>query len=263
MSATHERARTTGAPADPVLSAEGLTVRFGGKTALADVSIEIPRGSTVSIIGPAGSGKTTLLRSFNRMNEVIPGASHAGTVRFAGRDLHSAAMDPAEVRRRIGMVFEDAALFPGSVFDNLAFGLHARGEEGDLHGIAEIALQAAGLWSEGGEILETRASDLSTEERRRMCIARTLALKPDVLLVDEPTSTLDPAAAARVESLIHTLRGDYTIVLATCDHMQAGRLSDLTAYLDSGRLLEYGPTQTLFTNPRNPRTEFYLTGRLQ
>lgn len=263
MSAPDEGVRTDGAQAVPVLSADGLTVRFGEKTALADVSIEIPRGATVSIIGPAGSGKTTLLRSFNRMNEVVPGANHAGTVRFAGRDLHSTAMDPAEVRRRVGMVFEDAAPFPGTVFDNLAFGLRARGEEGDLHGIAEVALQAAGLWSDGAEILETRARALSAEGRRRMSIARTLALKPDVLLVDEPTATLDPAAAARVESLIHALREDYTIVLATCDHMQAGRLSDLTAYLDSGKLVEYGPTQTLFTNPRNPRTEHYLTGRMQ
>lgn len=263
MTAPDEGVRTTGARDLPALSAEGLTVHFGGKPALSGVSIEIPRGSIVSVIGRAGSGKTTLLRSFNRMNELIPGATVAGTVRFAGRDLYGAAMDPAEIRRRIGMVFEDATVFPGSVFDNLAFGLRAQGEEGDLHGLAEVALQAVGLWSEGAEILETPAHDLPTEERRRMCIARTLALRPDVLLVDEPTSTLDPAAAARVESLIHALRADYTIVLATCDHMQAGRLSDLTAYLDSGELVEYGPTQTLFTNPRDPRTEFYLTGRMQ
>ncbi len=247
----------------PVLAAEGLTVHFGGQPALSDVSIEIPRGSIVSVIGRAGSGKTTLLRSFNRMNELIPDATVAGTIRFAGRDLYGAAMDPAEVRRRVGLVFEDAALFPGSVFDNLAFGLRAQGEEGDLHGLAEVALQAVGLWSRGVEILETPAHDLSTDERRRMCIARTLALKPDVLLVDEPTSALDPAAAARVESLIHALRADCTIVFATSDHTQAGRLSDLTAYLDSGELVEYGPTQTLFTNPRDPRTEFYLTGRMQ
>lgn len=263
MSAPDEGVRTTGARAVPVLAAEGLTVRFGERTALSDVSIEIPHGSTVSIIGPAGSGKTTLLRSFNRMNELIPDASVAGTVRYAGRDLHGVAMDPARIRRRIGMVFDDATVFPGSVFDNLAFGLRAQGEEGDLHGLAEVALQAVGLWAEGAEILETRARDLSAEERRRMYIARTLALKPDVLLVDEPTSTLDPAAAARVESLLHALREDHTIVFATCDHMQAGRLSDLTAYLDSGKLVEYGPTQTLFTNPGNPRTEFYLTGRMQ
>lgn len=263
MSALDEGVRTIAAHDVPLLSAEGLTVRFGEESALLDVSIEIPRGSIVAIIGPAGAGKTTLLRSFNRMNELIPRATVAGTVRFAGRDLYGATMDPAEIRRRIGLVFEDAAVFPGSVFDNLAFGLRAQGEEGDLHGLGEAALQAVGLWSEGAEILEAPAHDLSTEQRRRMCIARTLALKPDVLLVDEPTSTLDPAAAARIESLLHALRDDYTIVFATCDHMQAGRLSDLTAYLDSGELLEYGPTQTLFTNPRNPRTEFYLTGRLQ
>lgn len=263
MSVPDAGARAAGAQAVPVLSARGLTVQFGEESALTDVSIEVPRGSVVSVIGPAGSGKTTLLRSFNRMNELIPGATVAGTVRFAGRDLYGVDMDPAEIRRRIGMVFEDAALFPGSVFDNLAFGLHAQGEEGDLHGLAEVALQAVGLWSEGAEILDTPAHDLSTEQRRRMCIARTLALKPDVLLVDEPTATLDPAAAARVESLIHALREDCTVVFATRDHMQAGRLSDLTAYLDSGTLMEYGPTQTLFTNPRNPRTELYLTGRLQ
>lgn len=263
MTAPDDGVRASGARDVPALSAEGLTVHFGGEPALSEVSIEIPPGSIVSIIGRAGSGKTTLLRSFNRMNELVPGAIVAGTVRFAGRDLYAAGTDPAEIRRRIGMVFEDAALFPGSVFDNLAFGLRAQGEEGDLHGLAEMALQAVGLWSEGAEILETPARDLSTEQRRRMCIARTLALKPDVLLVDEPTSTLDPAAAVRVESLIHALREDCTIVFATCDHMQAGRLSDLTAYLDSGELVEYGPTQRLFTNPRNPRTEFYLTGRIQ
>lgn len=263
MTAPDEGVRTTGARDVPVLSARGLTVHFGETPALSDLSIEIPRGSVVSILGRAGSGKTTLLRSFNRMNELIPDATVAGAVRFTGRDIYGATVDPSEIRRRIGLVFEDATLFPGSVFDNLAFGLRAQGEEGDLHGLAEVALQAVGLWSRGAEILETPAHSLSTEERRRMCIARTLALKPDVLLVDEPTSTLDPAAAARVESLIHALRARYTIVLATCDHTQAGRLSDLTAYLDSGELVEYGPTQAVFTNPRDPRTEFYLTGRMQ
>ena len=263
MSATHQGTRTVRNQAAPALSAEGLTVRFGERPALSDVSIEIQRGSVVSIIGPAGSGKTTLLRSFNRMNEMIPGASIAGTVRFGGRDLHAAAVDPADIRRRIGMVFEDAALFPGSVFDNLAFGLRSQGVEGDLHGLAEAALRTVGLWSEGAATLETPAHELSTEQRRRMCIARTLALKPEVLLVDEPTASLDPVAATRVESLIHALREDCTIVFATCDHMQAGRLADMTAYLDSGRLIEYAPTQTLFTNPQNRRTEFYLTGRVE
>ena len=249
-------------PAPPMLSTEDLTVRFGGRRALSDVTMEIPGGRVVSIIGPAGSGKTTLLRSFNRMNELIPGASTSGTVRFGGVDLYGESVDPAEVRRRIGMVFQRATLFPKSVFDNVAFGLRAKGVEGDLHGLAEEALTAVGLWSEGAEVLETRALDLSVGKQRRLAIARTLALKPDVLLVDEPTAALDPAAAARVESIIHSLRQDYTIVLATSDHTQAGRLSDLTAYLDSGRLMEYGATQKLFTNPRNERTESYLTGRL-
>lgn len=263
MSASDQGVRSVQDRPVPVLSAEGLTVRFGGRPVLSEISIEVPHGSIVSIIGPASSGKTTLLRSFNRMNELIPEASMEGTVRFSGKDVHAWDVNPAEIRRRIGMVFEDATLFPGSVFDNLAFGLRTQGVEGDLHGLAEVALEAVGLWSEGAEILETPAHVLSTEDRRRMCIARTLALKPDVLLVDEPTATLDPAAATRVESLIHALREDYTIVFATCDHMQAGRLSDMTAYLDSGRLMEYAPTQALFTNPQNRRTEFYLTGRLQ
>ena len=262
MSATNRGMRTAEDRAVPALSAEGLTVRFGGDVALADISLDIPRGAVVSVIGPAGSGKTTLLRSFNRMNELIPEAGIEGTVRFGGRDLHAPAMDPAELRRRIGMVFEDATLFPGSVFDNLAFGLRSQGVEDDLHRLAEVALRAVGLWSDGAETLETPSRHLSTEQRRRMCIARTLALEPDVLLVDEPTASLDPTAAARVESLIHALRADYTIVIATCDHMQAGRLSDMTAYLDSRRLIEYGPTQALFTNPRDRRTESYLTGRL-
>lgn len=249
-------------PALPVLSTRQLTVCFGGKPALKDVTIEIPRGRVVSIIGPAGSGKTTLLRSFNRMNELVSGASTAGRVHFKGIDLYADGVNPAEVRRKIGMVFREATLFPKSVFDNVAFGLRAKGVEGDLHGVAEKALTAVGLWSEGAEVLEARALDLAAGVQRRLSIARTLALKPEILLLDEPTAALDPAAAAGVESIIHALRHEYTIVLATSDHAQAGRLSDLTGYLDSGRLVEYGATQELFTNPRNERTESYLTGRL-
>ena len=246
----------------PVLSTESLTVWFGERRALTDVTIEIPRAQVVSIIGPTGSGKTTLLRSFNRMNELIPGANTEGTVRFGGIDLYDEAVDPVEVRRRIGMVFQQAMLFPGSVFDNVAFGLRAKGVEGDLHGLAEEVLTKVGLWSRGAEVLESRALDLSAGEQRLLAIARALALKPDVLLLDEPAAALDPTAAASVESVIHVLRQNHTIVLATSDHSQAGRLSDLTAYLDSGRLMEYGATLELFTNPRSERTESYLTGRL-
>ena len=246
----------------PVLATEGLTVRFGERRALTDVTMEIPHGRVVSIIGATGSGKTTLLRSFNRMNELVPGASTAGTVRFGGVDLYDESVDPAAVRRRIGMVFRQARPFPGSVFDNVAFGLRAKGVEGDLHGLAEEALTTVGLWSDGAEILEGRALDLSAGEQRLLALARALALKPDVLMLDEPTATLDPAAAASVESVIHVLRQHRTVLLATSDQSQAGRLSDLTAYLDSGRLMEYGATLDLFTNPRSERTESYLTGRL-
>lgn len=246
----------------PVLAAEDLTVRFGRRTALAGVTLAIPRGRVVSVIGPSGGGKTTLLRAFNRMNELIPGAVTTGTVRFNGVDLHGDEVDPVEVRRRIGMVFQQATLFPRSVFDNVAFGPRAGGYDGDLLELAEEVLDAAGLWPEVAEDLDRPAMQLSAGQRQRLCIARALALKPEVLLLDEPTSALDPAATARIESLIHSLRGDYAIVLATHGRRQAARLSDFTAYLAGGELIEYGPTEALFTNPRDPRTESYLTGRI-
>ena len=246
----------------PALSAERLSVRFGSRTALADVSLAIPSGRIISIIGPSGSGKTALLRSFNRMNELTPGARTTGTVRFNGVDLHGEGIDPVEVRRRIGMVFQQATLFPKSVFDNVAFGPRASGFTGDVHVLAEEVLTSAGLWAEVAEDLDAPALELSAGQQQRLCIARTLALKPDVILMDEPASALDPPATARIESLIHSLKADYTIVIATHDLRQAARVSDLTAYLDQGELLEYGPTETVFTNPRRRRTESYVTGRI-
>ncbi len=248
-------------PAASVLIAESLTVRFGRRTALANITLAIPEGRVVSVIGSPGAGKTTLLRSFNRMNELVPRASISGTVRFRGADLHDPAVDPVEIRRRIGMVFAEAALFPKSVFDNVVFGLRAQGAEDDLHGCAEEALMRVGLQAADTGILETPALDLSARDRRRLCMARALALEPAVLLLDEPTRHLDPAAAATIESLIRTLSDACTIVVATCEPALAGRISDLTAHLDGGQLLEYRPTRELFTNPRNPHTEAYLTGR--
>ncbi len=246
----------------PVLAAEDLTVRFGRRTALANVTLSVPRGRVVSLIGPSGGGKTTLLRAFNRMNELVPGVATTGTVRFDGVDLHGDEVDPVEVRRRIGMVFQQATLFPRSIFENVAFGPRASGYTGDLQELAEELLAAVGLWSEVAEDLDRPAMQLSAGQQQRLCIARTLALRPEVLLLDEPTSALDPAATARIESLIHSLRQDYTIVLATHGRRQAARLSDLTAYLAGGELIEYGPTETLFTTPRDRRTESYLTGRI-
>ena len=252
------------APTDaPVLTAEGLSVRFGRRVALRDISLAIPRGRIVSIIGPSGCGKTTLLRCFNRMNELASGARTSGAVHFAGMDLYGPDIDPVEVRRRIGMVFQQTTPFPKSVFDNIAFGPRASGFTGDLQGLVEEVLTSVGLWSEVADDLDTPALELSAGQKQRLCIARTLALKPDVLLLDEPTSALDPEATARIESIIRALSPRYTIVIATYNRWQAARLSDLTAFLDRGELLEYGLTETLFTNPREARTESYLTGRTQ
>ncbi|MDE2763764.1 MAG: phosphate ABC transporter ATP-binding protein [Gemmatimonadota bacterium] len=255
-------APSTRTEAPPVLAAEDLSVRFGPKTALTGVTLPVARGRVVSIIGPSASGKTTLLRAFNRLNELTPGVVTTGTVRFNGVDIHDEGVDPVEVRRRVGMVFQQATLFPKSVFDNVAFGPRASGYAGDLQELAEEVLTAVDLWSGAAGDLDAPALTLSAGQQQRLCIARTLALKPEVLLLDEPTSALDPAATARIESLIHALKRDYTVVLATHGRRQAARLSDMTAYLAGGELVEYGPTESLFTNPRDPRTESYLTGRI-
>lgn len=247
----------------PVLSTTDLSVRFGDRRAISNVSLDIPRGRIVALIGASGSGKTTLLRSFNRMNELTHGAATTGSVRFGGAELYDPAVDPVEVRRRIGIVLQDTALFPGSIFSNIAFGPRSRGFEGDLHALAEEVLAAVGLWIEVGGDIDLPASTLSAGQRRRLCVARTLAVRPRVLLMDEPASALDPPATARIESLIQSLAGDLAIVLATNDLRLAARVSHLAAYLDRGRLVEYGPTETVFTNPRSERTESYLTGRIR
>lgn len=249
-------------PGAAILSAEGLSVSFGNRTALADISVEVPRGRIVSVIGPSGCGKTTLLRCFNRMNELVAGARTTGVVRFEGLDLYGEEVDPVQVRRRIGMVFQRATPFPKSVFDNVAFGPRAGGFGGDLHGLVQEVLEATGLWTEVAGDLDAPATELSAGQQQRLCIARTLAVKPGVLLMDEPTSALDPTATARIESLVDSLREEYTILIATHNLQQAARLSDMTAYLDQGELVEYGPTETVFTNPREPRTESYVTGRV-
>ncbi len=246
-----------------MLSLADLSVHFGDRPALSGISLDIPRGRIVALIGPSGCGKTTLLRSLNRMNELIPGARTRGSVRFEGAELYRREVDPVEVRRRVGLVLQEVTLFPGSVFANLAFGPRACGFGGDLHSLAEEVLTATGLWTELEEDLDVPAASLSTGRQRRLCIARALAVRPEVLLLDEPTSALDPTATARIESLVHSLTPDLTIVLATNDVRLAARASTLTAFLDRGELVEYGPTQTLFTNPADPRTESYLTGRMR
>lgn len=245
----------------PALSATDLTVRFGDRAALSGISLDIPRGTILALIGPSGSGKTTLLRSLNRMNETVPGAVTTGSVRLNGTELYRPEVDPVEIRRRIGIVPQNAALFPGSIFNNVAFGPRASGFDGDLHALVEEALGAVGLWSELAGDLDRRAATLSAGQRQRLCIARTLALRPEVLLMDEPAAALDAGATAGIESLIHSLAGDPTVVLASNDLHLTARVSHFTAFLDRGELVEYGPTRKMFTNPARERTESYLTGR--
>lgn len=248
-------------PDMPALSADRLSVSFGAKTALSNVSLDVSTRKIVSVIGRSASGKTTLLRAFNRTNEMIAGARTSGTARFHGTDLYDRTVDPVEVRRRIGMIFQQATPFPKSVFDNIAFGPRAGGFKGDLHELAEEVLAATGLWTDLGGDLDAPALALSPGQQQQLCIARTLAVRPEVLLMDEPTASLDPAATARIESLVHSLKATYTVVIATHDLPQAARLSDMTAFLDAGELVEYSPTATLFTNPRTRRAEEYVTGR--
>lgn len=247
----------------PVLVAEDLSVSFAGKVALQGVSLAIPRGCLTALIGPEGGGKSTLLRSFNRLNELTPGAVTAGRVLLNGVDVHRGGVDAATVRRKVGMVFPEATLFPRSIFDNVAFGLRASGQVEELHNRIEEALTTVGLWSGIADTPDSLALSLAPGDRQRLCFARTLALRPEVLLLDEPTTALDSAATARIESLIHGLKGDYTIVLATSGRRQAARLSELTAYLEGGEVVEHGPTEAIFTNPRDARTESYLTGRFR
>lgn len=253
---------TQAIPDGPVISASDLFVAFGEKPVLKGVSLDVPGRSVVAVIGPSGSGKTTLLRTFNRMNDLVPSARVSGSVRFRGIDLYGPGVDPAEVRRRIGMVFQQPTPFPKSVFDNVAFGIRIAGEHEDVDHAVVQALKAAGLWEEVADSLSRPAIDLSLGQQQRLCIARSLAIAPEVLLMDEPTSALDPVATRRVEELIRALSDRYAIVVVTHNLQQAARLSDHTAFLDDGEIVEFGPTESLFTNPKEARTEAYVTRRV-
>ena len=243
------------------LETRDLSVHYGETAAVKDISLRIPRNHVVAFIGPSGCGKSTLLRCFNRMNDLIPAARVTGEVIFRDRDLYAEDVDPVEVRRRIGMVFQKPNPFPKSIFENVAFGLRINGFKDDIPERVEQSLRAAALWDEVRDRLDDSALGLSGGQQQRLCIARALAVEPDILLMDEPASALDPIATSRIEDLIADLKQYYTIVIVTHNMQQAARVSDRTAFLYIGELIEFNDTEKLFTNPDHERTEAYITGR--
>ena len=259
-------------PAPPVLSARDLSVWYGPSLALRGVTIAIPRNKITALIGPSGCGKSTLLRCFNRMNDLIPGARMEGELRFEDLDLTSPETDPVSLRRRIGMVFQKPNPLPKSIYQNVAWGARINGYRGDMDELVERSLRRAALWDEVSSKLHRPGQDLSGGQQQRLCIARTLAVEPEVILMDEPCSALDPISTARVEDLMDDLKADYTIVIVTHNMQQARRTSDMTACLmlddsansghKTGVIAEFSPTEILFTTPRDPRTEAYITGRI-
>jgi phosphate transport system ATP-binding protein len=254
-----------------VFELAGVEVRYSGLTAVESVNLEIAANEITAFIGPSGCGKTTVLRSLNRMHDITPGAEVLGKVTYHGEDLYSAKVDPAEVRRRIGMVFQKPNPFPKSVYDNVAYGPRINGaKRSEVEERVERALRQAALWDEVHGKLRRSALALSGGQQQRLCIARCLAVQPDVILMDEPCSALDPIATARIEDLMEELKSEYTIVIVTHNMQQAARVSDRTAFFTAevddaghrrGRLVEYDVTETLFTAPSDPRTEGYITGR--
>ena len=257
----HPSAAATDAPVK--IAVRQLVVHYGGTCALEAVSLDIPAHRVTALIGPSGCGKSTFLRCLNRMNDHIPGARVGGQVTIDGDPIYGPEVDPVALRRRIGMVFQKSNPFPKSVFDNVAFGPRVHGERDPvrLSEIAERTLRQAALWDEVKDRLDRSALELSGGQQQRLCIARALAVEPEVVLMDEPASALDPIATAKIEELIHELKTAYTIVIVTHNMQQAARVSDLTAYFYLGRLIEFGPTERVFTNPTRPETEDYITGR--
>jgi phosphate transport system ATP-binding protein len=252
-----------------VFDVSGLGVSYQGQPALKDVSLHVYRNFVTAFIGPSGCGKSTFIRCFNRMNDLIPGAKVEGKVLYRGHDLYEDEVDPVEVRRRIGMVFQKPNPFPKSIYDNVAFGPRVLDMDGNMDDIVERALTSAALWDEVKNRLKKSALSLSGGQQQRLCIARCLAVEPDVLLMDEPASALDPIATTRIEDLMHELKKDYSIVIVTHNMQQAARIADMTAFFSvevtdgdrTGILVEYDTTPTIFTHPTDKRTEDYVTGR--
>jgi phosphate transport system ATP-binding protein len=258
--------------AETVFQLRDLTVTYDGRPAVTGVSLDIYAGNITALIGPSGCGKSTLIRCLNRMNDLIPRARVEGQVLYHGIDLYAPGVDAVEVRKRIGMVFQKPNPFPKSVYDNVAYGPRVLGMKGDKDEIVERALRRAALWDEVKDRLKDNAFGLSGGQQQRLCIARTLAVEPDAILMDEPCSALDPIATARIEDLMLELKERYSIVIVTHNMQQAARVSDMTAFLmvqldvadehRTGRLVEYDETEKVFTNPADKRTEDYVTGKV-
>ena len=244
-----------------VLECQNVTVAYSGDPAVRDVSLPIYENRITAIIGPSGCGKSTLLRSFNRMNDFIPGVTVEGNVLFMGEDVYGKNVDPVEVRLRVGMVFQKPNPFPKSIYRNIAWGPSVNGLKGDMDQRVETALRQAALWDEVKDRLTDSALNLSGGQQQRLCIARTLAMEPAVILMDEPCSALDPVSTARIEDLLYELKEKYTIAIVTHNMQQASRVSDFTAFMESGVLVEFGETRQVFTRPAQKRTEEYVTGR--
>jgi len=271
---TPDAADANAVVANTVLKAENVNVRYGDFLAVRDVNLDVQEKSITAFIGPSGCGKSTMLRTFNRMNDLIPTARVSGTITYHGVDLYAPKVDPVEVRRRIGMVFQKPNPFPKSIFDNVAYGPKVSGlakKKADLQDIVEASLQKAALWDEVKDRLDSSAVGMSGGQQQRLCIARTIACNPDVLLMDEPCSALDPIATGRIEELMQELKKDFTIVIVTHNMQQAARVSDSTAFYTAeadpstgqrtGLLVEYAATTAIFSNPEDERTENYVTGR--
>jgi phosphate transport system ATP-binding protein len=255
---------------EAVLRAQGVSVLYGSSLAVRDVSLDIPYNQVVAFIGPSGCGKSTMLRCFNRMNDLVPSAKVKGKITFHGQDLYAPKVDPVEMRRRIGMVFQKPNPFPKSIYENIAFGARINGYTGDMDKLVEDSLRRAALWDEVKDKLKDSGLALSGGQQQRLCIARAIAIAPEVILMDEPCSALDPISTLKVEELIQELKQQYTIVIVTHNMQQASRVSDLTAFYNAdatdgsgkvGHLVEYDRTEIIFQNPKEEKTQEYISGR--
>lgn len=248
------------------IEASDLSIYYGNFRAVKNVNLAIETNKITAIIGPSGCGKTTMLRSFNRMNELVPTTHHEGGILFHGQDIYAPDVDPVELRRRIGMVFQKPNPFPKSIYDNVAWGAKINGYKNNMDDLVEQSLQQAALWDEVKDKLKQSGLSLSGGQQQRLCIARTIAVKPEIILMDEPASALDPIATLRIEELMRELSKKYTIIVVTHNMQQAARVSDYTAFFNmdddrAGYLVEAGSTSEIFTNPKDSRTEDYITGR--